>query len=134
MSITLSDGTDTVTLSPDVNWTDEFKWSPVKQTVTPSLSGALILQTGTLQAGRPITLESSDDAAWMHRDTVAGLLRNWSAVPGMSLVLTLRGTTRNVAFRHQDGVAFEANALLLFSDSDVDDSDYYTYVLRLMEI
>ena len=33
MSITLSDGTTTVTLHPDLYWEDENSWHPVEQTV-----------------------------------------------------------------------------------------------------
>jgi hypothetical protein len=134
MSVTLSDGITTVELNPDTNWSDEFMWNEVEQTVQRTTTGALVVSAAARVAGRPITLESSDDAAWEHRETITGDLRNWSAVPGKVLTLRLRGSTREVIFRHHDGVAFEATPVALFSDSDIDDSDFYRYVLRLMEI
>jgi hypothetical protein len=134
MSVTLSDGTDTVTLHPDTNWSDELNWHPVEQTATRTVTGALVISAAARIAGRPITLESSEDAAWEHRSTVVGHLRNWAAVPGKVLVLKLRGVFRDVIFRHHDGVAFEANPVALFRDDDISDDDFYRYVLRLMEI
>lgn len=134
MSVNLTDGTDTVTLHPDTSWADEFQWHPVEQTATRTVTGALVVSAAARVAGRPITLQSSEDAAWEHRETVDGQLRNWAAVPGKVLVLTLRGTERDVIFRHHDGVAFEATPVVLYRDSDIDDTDFYRYVLRLMEI
>jgi hypothetical protein len=41
MSITLSDGTTTLTLNPDLYWADENDWSPVQQSVETTITGAL---------------------------------------------------------------------------------------------
>lgn len=134
MSITLSDGTTTVTLNADLKWTDEFNWQPVEQRVEYSLTGAAIITSSAKQAGRPITLEPDDDtSAWMVR-AIIEQLRNWAVVAGQTLELTLRGVTRNVAFRHQDGPGLEARPLIHFSDGDIDAADYYLATLRLMEI
>lgn len=132
MSITLSDGIAPVSLSPDLFWTDEFNWDPVEQSSTRTVTGAQILQVATRVAGRPITLEPEDDSsAWMTRATVLQL-RNWSAVPGKVLQLTLRGVTRSVVFRHQDGAGVEAKPVVHFSEMDT--TDYYRVTVRLMEI
>jgi hypothetical protein len=134
MSVTLSDGTTTVTLHPDLLWSDEFNWHPVEQSAQRTVTGALIVQVATRVAGRPITLEPEDDSsAWMLRSVVEQL-RNWAAVPGQELELTLRGVARDVVFRHQDGAGLEAVPVVHFSDSDVASSDWYRCTLRLMEI
>lgn len=130
--ITLSDGTSTLELSPDLTWSDENNWFPVEQTAQRTITGALVISASTRIAGRPITLEPEDDSsAWMPHTSVA-TLRNWAAVPGKELTLTLRGVARQVVFRHHDGTGLEASPVKTYRD--VQDTDFYTCVLRLMEI
>lgn len=131
MSITLTDGTGTVELSNDLFWSDEHNWQPVEQTTQRTLTGALIVSAATRVAGRPITLEpENDQSAWMTRATVADL-RNWAAVPGKVLTLTLHGVTHSVMFRHQDG-GLDARPVVHYNDAS--NADYYLCVVRLMEI
>jgi hypothetical protein len=129
--ITLSDGTITVTLHPDLYWSDENNWHPVEQTKAYTLTGALIVMSGERKAGRPITLEPEDDeSAWMLKSTV-NQLRNWALVAGKQLTLTLRGIAHTVLFRHEDG-GLDARPVQHLSD--VTDTDYYRCVVRLLEI
>jgi hypothetical protein len=131
MTITVSDGVTLVELSPDLLWSDEFNWSPVDQTAEPSITGALIVMATKRLAGRPITLEPEDDnSGWMLRDVIEQL-RNWAAQPGLALQLTLRGTTRDVIFRHQDG-ALDARPVVHYSEMDA--SDFYLATLKFMEV
>ncbi len=129
--ITLSDGTDTIELHKDLLWSDETNWNPVQQTATRTLTGALVVQTGTMLAGRPITLEPEDDRSAPTSREVVDALRNWAAVPGKEMVLTLGGQTYDVIFRHQDG-GFEARKWIHYDD--VLPEDIYLIVVRLMEI
>lgn len=131
MSITLNDGTTTLTLSPDLLWVDENDWSPVQQSVQPTITGALDVQVGVLLAGRRITLQPEDDSsAWMRR-SVVDTLRNWAAVPGKQMTLTLRSVAHTVIFRHQD-TALEARPVAHFSD--VQATDNYLCTLRFLEV
>lgn len=131
MTISLSDGTTTVILHPDLFWSDENSWHPVEQTENRSITGALIVSSAARLAGRPITLEpENDSSAWMTR-TVVEQLRNWAAVPGKEMTLTLRGVTYTVLFRHQSG-GFEARPLVHYNDAN--NADFYLCVVRLMEI
>ena len=133
MTITLKNlvTNETLTLHPDLKWTDENNWHPVEQTAERTITGALIVQIGTKVAGRPITLEPEDDSsAWMLRSAVEQL-RNWAAVPGLQMTLTLRGVDRTVIFRHQDG-GFDANPVIHYRD--VESDDFYRCVVRLMEM
>jgi hypothetical protein len=132
MSITLADNTTTLTLHPDLYWDDEATWQPVEQRVERTITGALIVSVATRQAGRPITLQPEDDrSAWTSR-AVVDQLRNWAAVPGQELTLTLRGTARTVIFRHHDGNAIDATPVVHFND--VDSADFYRCTIRLMEV
>lgn len=131
MSLTLSDGTTAVDLNPDLLWSDEFNWHPVEQASEYTITGALIVMPAVRQAGRPITLEPEDDSSgWMPR-AVIEQLRNWAAQPGLALQLTLRGTTRDVMFRHQDG-GLEARPVVHYSEMDA--SDFYLATLKFMEV
>ncbi|QNM94898.1 hypothetical protein [Chitinimonas koreensis] len=78
---------DSLTL-PDLVWLDEHDWRPVAQTETRSLSGALIVETGTMTGGRPITLAGADNYALTTR-SVVDQLRAMAAEPGRVLHLTL---------------------------------------------
>lgn len=129
--ITLADDTTTLELSPDLMWSDEFNWHPVEQATERTITGALVVMPAAKVGGRPITLQPEDDtSAWMLRDVIEQL-RNWAAEPGKQLELTLRGVTRTVVFRHQDG-ALEAHPVVHFSD--IEGTDNYLATLRFMEI
>lgn len=131
MSITLTDGTTTLDLNPDLRWTDEDNWHPVQQAVQRTLTGALDIQSAAMIKGRPITLEpENDDSAWTTSSDVVQL-RNWAAVPGQVLTLTLRGVSQTVIFRHQDG-GLEARPVVHYRDRHT--SDFYLVTVRLMEI
>ena len=129
--ITLADATTTLELDPDLFWSDEDNWHPVAQNVERTITGALDIQVTAMQKGRPITLEPEDDSsAWM-TSAVVQQLRNWAAVPGQQLILTLRGMSHTVLFRHQDG-GFEAKPVIHYRDRVP--GDWYLCVIRLMEI
>lgn len=132
MSITITDGTTPVTLHPDLYWADEFTYQAVEQTAERTITGALVVSAATKVGGRPITLQPEDDSsAWMPRATVEQL-RNWAAVPGQELTLTLRGVARTVMFRLQDGSVLDATPVKHFSDTDA--ADWYRCTLRFMEV
>ncbi len=132
MAITLQHSTTTLTLHPDLYWSDEHQWHPVEQTTQRTLSGALIVSVAERQSGRPITLEpENEQSAWLDRETL-DTLRSWAAVPGRTMTLTLRGVAHDVIFRHQDGAAVEARPIVHYSD--VEATDFYSVTLRFMEI
>lgn len=132
MAITLSDGTITVTLHPDLFWSDQNNWHPVEQTAQRSITGAVIVSVASRIAGRSITLEPIDDSsAWMSRSTI-DQLRAWAAVAGKELVLTIAGVAYDVIFRHQEPPAVDAEPVVYYSDADP--SDLFRATLRFMEI
>lgn len=134
MSITLSVGATTLELHHDLFWSDEHAWHKVEQTVERSVTGALIIQHQERLdgKGRPITLEPYDDSsAWMPFATLAQL-RNWAAVPGQVMTLTLRGVTYSVMFRHQDGSALDADPVVFYNS--VANEDFFRVTIRLMVV
>lgn len=132
--ITLAVGAVTLELDPDLQWSDEFDWSPVEQAIEYSLTGALIVDHGLRQAGRPITLDApSDDAAWMPRGVLTQL-QAWEADPALAgMTLNLRGTTYDVIFRRHDGAPIEARPVTFVADPLPGGfGDWYLTTLRFM--
>jgi len=93
---------DTVILPPDMQWSDEFSWVALGMTAKVTLTGAEIVQSGALQAGRPITLQGGPDFAWLDYATVEAL-RTLAIAAGATYTLTLPDArTYQVRFRGED--------------------------------
>lgn len=132
MSITLTVGATTINLNADLYWADENDWHPVEQTAERTITGAMVVSTSARVAGRPITLQPEDDSSGATSLPILTQLRNWAAVPGQVMELTLRGVSRSVIFRHHDGAAVEARPWIHYSD--VQSGDWYFATIRFMEI
>ena len=134
MSITLTNPNTAASLTlPDaLNWVDEFAWSPVQQSKAYTTTGALLIEEGTRQAGRPITLEGKVDATWATRADLA-LLHTWAATPGLQLTLRLRGVDHAVAFDHEKG-ALQGVPVMFYADAAVADADWYVPTLRFIQL
>ncbi|TJZ73189.1 hypothetical protein [Chitiniphilus eburneus] len=128
--ITISDGATSVAI-PYLQWRDEHQWQPVQQAVEPTLTGSLLIDVGTWQAGRPITLASGDAFGWLDGATLTQL-QAWARIPGQTLTLQLRDATRTVLFRHHDRPAIEARPVLDIDSPAI--TDYYVVTLKLMEM
>lgn len=130
----LADNT-TLTLPDDLVWVDEHTWSPVVMSTSYLLDGALLIQTGTRQAGRPITLQADPELAWVTRAVVQQLYA-WASVPVSDTAGRFRLTLRDsrsytVVFRHSEGAIESAPVLGVPALSD---TDYYHVTLRFMEV
>lgn len=133
MAITLTYNGTTAHLSDRLAWVDEFDWSPVVQATAPSTTGALLVDVGVLQAGRPITLQGTDTQAWLTR-ALCATLQAWAALPAITLTLTLRGTPRQVIFDHARK-GFEARPLWQLQDGEQGAAnDVYLPTLRFLEV
>ena len=131
MTISLSVGLTTVPLNPDLFWVDENNWHPVEQTSERTITGALVVQSATRVAGRPITLQPEDDSSGATSLSHLEQLRNWAAVPGQQMLLTLRNVSHTVLFRHQDG-GLETRPVVHYRDRVAE--DWFLVTVRLMEI
>jgi len=121
---------DNLTLPTDLIWIDEFDWTPVQQTQTRSITGALIIETGTKQAGRPITLSGGNDYGVITRATLTSLSAKLTA--NSPAVLTLNdGRVFNVIFDHSK-TPIEAKPWIDYSDPI--DADFYTLKINLLAV
>lgn len=129
-TVTLSKDAVTLDLPSDLSWADELSWSAVEQTQTFTTTGALLIEEATKQAGRPYTLEGSEDRAWCTRSLVL-TLRSWANAPGAVMTLTIRGVARNVTFDHVRG-ALEGFPVMFYEDGSVASDDNYVPTIRLI--
>lgn len=130
----LADGVALV-LPDDLLWSDEHAWSPAVASVSYLLTGALLVQSATRQAGRPITLVGAPDMAWVTRAAV-DTLYGWATVPlsataGRLELALADARVFTVAFRHSD-TAIEAEPVTGFPARAA--TDFYRLTLRLMEL
>ncbi len=130
MSVTLTYGAATVELPEDLYWSDEIDWHPVAQATTRTLTGALVVQSGALLSGRPITLQPEDDKSAAITRAALDTLRTWAAVPGAVMTLTLRVTSRSVIWDHEKTAI---TAVPFIHYSDVQSDDLYFATLRFLE-
>jgi hypothetical protein len=86
-----------ITLPDDLQWIDEFTGHGVGQIITPTLTGALLVEEAQQTKGRQITLESNG-AAWTTRSTVEALA---------TLVATPLALGATLAFEWADGRTFD---------------------------
>lgn len=122
-------------LPDDLLWTDEHAWSPAVSSVSYLITGAMLVQSATRLAGRPITLVGPADMAWVTRATISQL-HAWAVVPlsadaGRFLLTLADGRVFTVAFRQVDS-AIDAEPVLGFAARS--DSDFYRLTVRFMEI
>lgn len=119
MSTTLTDGVTTWALPDDLVRIDEHSHSPVRQTITPTLTGALWIDVSEMQGGEPITLRGVQAGDFYFGEITRSLfdqLRAAADVPGQIYTLTWRGTAYQVIWRHEDAPALDAEGVTDYYD------------------
>ncbi|RQM61647.1 hypothetical protein [Aeromonas enteropelogenes] len=120
MNVTLN----SVLLPDDLVWRDEFEWAPVEQVVTPTLSGALLVEETAKPEGRPMTL-----SGYCSRAKVQELKVLESQVARLMTLTLLDGVARTVLWRRPGVVATP-----LYELADPDGDHPYALTLNLTEI
>ena len=116
-----------INLDDNAWWPDELDWSPVRQTLTRSLGGSLVVESALAKYGRPITLEG----LVLDRATLE-VLRDMSDAASARYPLTLPdGRQYTVMWRHADQAISYApvEALATYTASD-----QYVITLRFFEV
>lgn len=136
MSITLTYNGTTLELPPDLVWADEFTWLPVRQEISRSTAGTLLVDVAVCVGGRPITLRGESNSAWITRADLKTVVA-WAALPGQQFTLSLHDSSQyTVIFNHGNGDTTQAIGQEPVVDfCDAEDSDYYCgLALRFLEI
>ena len=127
----LFDGTTTITLPDDLEWSDEYDWDTIRQDVQPMIGGGISISENVLTAGRPLTLVSGENV-WVTKtvlDQVYTMLNN--ADKQMTLTLPdARAFT--VMFKRDGDKPIEAKPVWRKTTQEA--GDYYTLTLRFMEV
>lgn len=122
---------DGIDLPAGLVWSDEFSSAPVSQNVRRTLDGSMVVFFGTQRQGLSITLESLPDQGWLTRAQVASVKQRADS-PGGVYLLTLRGQSLPVMFRHHEAPAFEATPLIPLANPGA--GDFYLATLKLMTV
>jgi hypothetical protein len=91
-------------------WEDLHSWSPVVQKTSYTLTGALIVETGTKLKGRKVTLTGGDNYGWSPRSVIEDLYTK-AATAGLVMTLTYKGTVLSVMFDHEAGAVNVGQAM-----------------------
>lgn len=94
---------DTVTLPNGLWWDDEFGWSPVAQSAEYAVEGALVIEEGVMQAGRPLTLKGTVNGPWCARSVIEALYATLDDTADKTLTLH-DGRSFTVRWRHPNPI------------------------------
>lgn len=121
---------DGIELPLDMQWADEFEWTPVRQQEEVSLTGALVVEEAAQTKGRRITLEGGQNACWLPRSTVEALYALAQA-PATPRTLIFHERTFTVLFRHREK---PITATEVQRQRNPGAANLYTLTLRMMEV
>ena len=130
--ITLAFGLTEIQLPAGLIWEDEFDWTPVSQKAEVAVNGALIIQEGAQQGGRPITLAGGDDACWIARSDLLTLYAAMQTA-GQEMTLTLHDAREFAVVWRRDSHPIEASQVLR-TEAPTDDTWYVIDKLKLITI
>ena len=123
---------DTVELPDDLEWIDEFTWTPVAQNTEYGATGALFIQESEKQAGRTITLQGEEDMCWIPRSTVLALQALYSQTD-KEMTLTLEDDRAFTVMFLQSGNPIDVSPVR--KGSYFGNEDYYKInSIKLMEV
>ncbi|RYE43845.1 MAG: hypothetical protein EOP24_26760 [Hyphomicrobiales bacterium] len=88
----------TVQIPRGLIWIDEFDWMAVAQSQEYGITGALIVDQAMRQAGRPITLQGSDNHGWIRRDVLAQVWELSQQLGGVFPLVLADGRSFEVRF------------------------------------
>ena len=123
---------DDITLPKDLEWTDEFGWDKVSQSLGYSATGALFIQESAKQYGRMITLSGKQDMGWIDRATVMALEAK-KIQPGLVMTLTLTDDRVFYVMFRQSEMAVDVASVLGYGELTTG-ALFKVNALRLMEV
>ena len=96
---------DGLMLPDGLLWIDEFDYTPVKQVIKSMLDGSLLIQEGVALAGRPISLQGTENRGWVKKSVLDQVYAKLTTAMPMALSLP-DGRSFSVRWRHGDTVSY----------------------------
>lgn len=122
-----------LTLIDDLEWIDEFSYSPVRQSKEVASNGTLVIEEALNLSGRPITLQGGDSVIQDHA-TVVALQDEIAVSAGKTYQLTLPdGRVKSVKFDHENG-AIDGPVPQFFRKRVHDSETYHYLTIRFIEV
>lgn len=121
----------TLELPFDLYPVDEFGWSSVVSNQAYALDGTLIVEQATRKAGKPITLQASDDMGAIPRQ-ILETLTAWANTQGLKLWYQREGKTNVSVSFDNSKPPIEAKPLKGFNSPSP--TDLFNVVLYLIEV
>ncbi|WP_010322150.1 hypothetical protein [Marinobacterium stanieri] len=123
---------DGLELPQDLEWQDEFDWTPVASSSERGLTGKLLREEAPLVKGRPITLYGGPNACWVPRSLVQAL-KALEMIPGQTMALDYHGQLFTVCW-NRSGSQSAIDAKPVMRIRNPGESHKYYITLRLMEV
>jgi hypothetical protein len=128
MAITLGG----VTIPQGLKWSDELDWTPIVQSTQYTLTGALVVDQATRQAGRPITLVGGRSWAWLTRTQALALQALLAA--GTEMTLTLHDTRSFTVLPANENALTVSLVPIVLDSGPADPSEGAYYVLETLKL
>ncbi len=129
-TLTKKDTDDTLILHPQFDWVDEFDWQAlVVSEPIYTITGAMIIETGIKQAGRPVTLNGNN--AHITRADLKKIM-TWASTPSLFTLSCPDGRVFDVIFAKN--VLSSVKDRIGFQLADKSDSDSYHATLHFITI
>ena len=120
----------TLQLPRGMVWVDEFDWHAVDKSTEYSLTGALVIDVGTRQAGRTITLQGEESAGWITRTALLALYALAAQADETHTLTLADGRTFSVMF--EGGKSLQATPV---ARPEIPPANYpYAATVRLIEV
>lgn len=86
-------------------WVDEFTWSAVQKRVERSITGAQIIDAVAKLAGRPITLQATENQGWIRRATLLAVQALVDDPAGQYTLVLADGRVFTVQFAAEEAIS-----------------------------
>ncbi|EIY4766840.1 hypothetical protein MM188_003222 [Vibrio cholerae] len=112
-------------------WADRFDWTPIAAEESRAATGGLVIQSGRLVKGRPITLKA-EQSCWIPQAKLIAL--HTLAERGEPFTLVRGSYTAQVMFRYSEPPVIEAQTLFPNEDTEEAGSDQIMYELTTLKL
>ena len=128
--MTLDDGVTTITLN-DFEWVNQYEWSDIKQQLTRTVGGGIVIEETSVSVGRPIVI-SSGESVWITKSVLDPLIVLIDTIDKTYTLTLDDASTITVMFDRSSGSPYSAKPVWRKNVQLAD--DYFTLTLRLIKV